>query len=864
MVNMAFPEAFTHGFAHPLATVCRTGTSRFRTAAFALVIIVLGSTARFPLDASSAPISLTRPFSSTNALQSHRLAAPGSKIVFGSARNGGNHDIFVMDLDGSNQTRLTTSLAYDDQPKWSPDGSKIVFMSGRDGNFEIYSMNADGSNQTRLTNNPAADGFPAWSPNGTKIAFVSGDLNNPGTFEIFVMNADGSNRTRLTNDALVDGVPAWSPDSSKIVFMSGTTSVFDPNSFEIFVMNADGSNRTRLTTNAIADGQPSYSPDGTKILFASGDAMNPNGIEIFVMNANGTGRTQITTNSVTDGFPVWSPDGAKIIFASGSVNNETTVELFVMNADGSNRTQLTNNSVVDWFADWQPVTPPAANIQFSATNYNAGEGDGSVTITVNRSGDTSGTSTVDFASSDGSAHQTSDYEVASGTLTFTAGQTSQTFSLLLVDDAFVEGNENLNLTLSNPAGASLVSPTAATVTIVDNDSASVTSPAAKQFVANMTPGQVVPPVISNGIGGGVVQLSQDEASAKVSLIFSRLTGSEFLATIRGPAPPGVNGPVVFNLPLGTPVTDFPISPNAQQVADLKAGQHFMSVHTSGGFANGEIRGQLQWNPVEEADFFVRQAYSDFLNRTPDPSGLSFWISQITQCQSDVQCLRTKRVDVSNAFYFEQEFQQTGAYVDRLYRAAYGNNQPFPNPDISNLTEARKLPSYAVFVSDRARVVAGGNLAQQQQDLANAFVQRAEFLTKYPAALPLPDFVDAVLATVKNELGADLTSQKAALVALGSRGAVMYRLADDNQTNPIDNRLLIDAEYNRAFVLTQYFGYLRRDPDIGGFLFWLGQVNAGPLRDVPRQHAMVCSFSTSPEYQFRFGPVASRNNTECPQ
>ena len=285
-------------------------------------------------------------------------SSDGPKIVFGSARNGGNHDIYAMDLNGSNQTRLTNNPAYDDQPRWSPDGNKIVFMSDRNGNFEVYSMNADGSSQTRLTNSPAADGFPSWSPDGTKIAFVSGDLRNPSTFEIYVMNSDGSNRTRLTNDALIDGVPAWSPDGTRIVFMSGGPSVFDPNSFEIFVMNADGSNRIRLTNNQVVDGQPSFSPDGTKILFGSGDAMNPNGIEIYVMNANGSNRTQLTNNSMTDGFPAWSPDGAKIIFASGNVFDETAVELFVMNADGSNRTQLTNNSALDWFADWQPLVMP--------------------------------------------------------------------------------------------------------------------------------------------------------------------------------------------------------------------------------------------------------------------------------------------------------------------------------------------------------------------------------------------------------------------------------------------------------------------------------------------------------------------------
>jgi hypothetical protein len=93
---------------------------------------------------------------------------------------------------------------------------------------------------------------------------------------------------------------------------------------------------------------------------------------------------------------------------------------------------------------------------------------------------------------------------------------------------------------------------------------------------------------------------------------------------------------------------------------------------------------------------------------------------------------------------------------------------------------------------------------------------------------------------------------------------MYRLADDNTgTNPINNRSFIDAEYNRSFVLGEYCGYLRRNPDIAGFVFWLNQVNSGALRDVSKQSAMVCSFITSSEYQLRFSPVVTRNNTECP-
>ena len=274
------------------------------------------------------------------------------------------------------------------------------------------------------------------------------------------------------------------------------------------------------------------------------------------------------------------------------------------------------------------------------------------------------------------------------------------------------------------------------------------------------------------------------------------------------------------------------------------------------------------NPLDDAQFFVRQHYYDFLSRLPDPSGFNFWTGQINQCGLDSTCLRNKRIDVSNAFFYELEYQQTGSYVYRLYRAAFGNSQPFPNPipDPAHPGEEKKVLAYQVFAIDRARVVGGASLSQAQLDLANAFVLRPDFVAKYAATLDGPGFVDTILATINNDISVDLTSQRTALIALfnsGGRGAVLYRLADDNaQTNPINNRAFIDAEYNRAFVATQYFGYLRRDADMGGFLFWLGQVNSAPLRDVPKQHAMVCSFITSAEYQLRFSSLVTHFNSEC--
>ena len=148
------------------------------------------------------------------------------------------------------------------------------------------------------------------------------------------------------------------------------------------------------------------------------------------------------------------------------------------------------------------------------------------------------------------------------------------------------------------------------------------------------------------------------------------------------------------------------------------------------------------------------------------------------------------------------------------------------------------------------------------------MQRPEFLAKYPDALDGSAFIAAILDTIKNDSGVDLNSQQSALLNLfydGGRAAVIYRLADDNlATNPLDNRAFIDAEYRRAFVATEYFGYLRRDGDIAGLLFWLNQVNRFPLRDTTTQNAMVCSFITSTEYQQRFGSVVTHSNVECQQ
>ena len=521
-------------------------------------------------------------------------------------------------------------------------------------------------------------------------------------------------------------------------------------------------------------------------------------------------------------------------------------------------------------------------IQLSATSFSVNEGEGSVSIAVIRPGDSSDAASIDYQTNDnftfvecdvkgGVANQRCDYIGSAGTLNFAMGETSKTFTVPIIDDFQVEGNETLNLSLSNPVGGTLGSQNTAVVTISDNDT---TPPATRLFVAQLTGAQETPPPgnTSAATGLGTLLLSSDEMSAQVNLSFSGLSSTQTAAHIHGPAHMEVPGPVVFPLLTGA-VNNQTINLTPTQVAQLKGGLFYFNVHTNN-FPNGEIRGQILPNPLENARFFVRQQYYDFQNREPDQGGFDYWTNdQITSCGADLACITARRTRVADAFFFEPEFQQTGSYVFRLYRAAFGNTQPRANPQVP------QLPSYAAFIQDRATVVGGADLAQKQLVLANAFAQRPEFLARYPLGSSGPQFVDALLATILSDSSANLSSQRDLLIAHfnnGGRGLVLFHLANDYWNtchsapcvpsgfgSAVDNRPFLDAEYNRGFVATMYFGFLRRDADIGGYVFWLGQVGSFPLRSPVGQHKMVCgALITSQEYQQRFNTYFIRSDAEC--
>jgi hypothetical protein len=286
------------------------------------------------------------------------------------------------------------------------------------------------------------------------------------------------------------------------------------------------------------------------------------------------------------------------------------------------------------FGKLNPTTASATSlVQFATDEFTIGEGVGHIDVTVTRAGDASGTATVNVSTFDesqpGHASQKSDYEIAVARVTFNPGETSKTVRILTVNDNFVEGDETVNLALSNltGTGVGLGSPNQAELKITDNDAVAPTT-----------------------------------------------------------------------------------------------------------------------NPVDDAAFFVRQNYLDFLNREPDLAGQNFWTNQITSCGSDANCIAVKRINVSAAFFLSIEFQQTGMLAYLSHRAAFGPNAVggSPAPVLYGTFEKDIQALQKDFVF--GNVGADAQLEANKVAFFNEFVTRPQFVDKYPATLTNAQYVDNLLAT----------------------------------------------------------------------------------------------------------------------
>jgi len=277
------------------------------------------------------------------------------RIAFTSIRDG-NSEIYVMNPNGSGQTRLTFNKAEDLDPAWSPDATRIAFV--RDG--QILIISPDGSTEKVLTD-PAHHRRPSWSPDGKLIAFDSTRDKAGVARDIFIMKADGTNQTRITTggDDESNSAPAWSPDGRSIAFACGEKDA-DGNG-GICVMDPDGFGIQALTANLRGrDIDPAWSPDGRKIVFErSGEVLRR---DVMIMNADGSDVQKIAngTNDVltSQAHPVFSPDGKRIAFGSDPGFGDNT-NIRTMDPDGSNQIALTQNPIdfptpTDGLADDDP------------------------------------------------------------------------------------------------------------------------------------------------------------------------------------------------------------------------------------------------------------------------------------------------------------------------------------------------------------------------------------------------------------------------------------------------------------------------------------------------------------------------------
>ncbi|HST53235.1 MAG TPA: hypothetical protein VLJ61_14590 [Pyrinomonadaceae bacterium] len=257
--------------------------------------------------------------------------------------------------------------------------------------------------------------------------------------------------------------------------------------------------------------------------------------------------------------------------------------------------------------------------------------------------------------------------------------------------------------------------------------------------------------------------------------------------------------------------------------------------------------------IDDSDFYVQQQYVDFLSRFPDQSGFSFWQNDINQCGTDANCIAVHRVNVSAAFFLSIEFQSTGYLVYRLNKAAFGNlpGAPVPVRRETFMPDTRSIASGVVVGAQGWEALLEANKVAFTQ----SFVQRSQFASAYPTTQTPAQFVDALYANTG--ITPSATDRNTAIGEFGASAIDTSNTAARAKAlrDVAENASFQQSEFNKAFVLMQYFGYLKRNPndlpdsDYSGYTFWLSKLNQfnGDFNSAE----MVKAFITSTEYRGRF-------------
>lgn len=651
----------------------------------------------------------------------------GSTIVFArglSASCSGTDvdtDLYVIDSVGGNQRRLTSTPGAEFFPAHSPDGTKIAYSHSVE-NFvtnvftnSIFVMNADGTGQTKLTPDLITADRPTWSPDGTKLAFQGYLLGLNGATQIFAVNADGTGLVQITSSATIGRVfPSWQHYSISGRVTGNTTGVpitmtlagtltrvtrTDAAGNYVFgnlapggnysvtpISNAFGFSPAKTDVNNLVGNQvanftilPAVIPTPTPPLaddftavqrdpakWNLGTQTQPLGAfdpQIPVVQQNG--QLVVTPRSQTSGLHY---NGYVAVNSFDFNNSKATVEVAQPATNGA-ETIFAIGSDLDNFSRFVVRAGPAGPV--ARKGRQPKDVEVRQLIFQVRVGGQLTSISIPY---DSNAHRFMRFrhEPPTNSIVFETSPNNVDFT---VRHTVVLQKSVSALTAELSAGTS--TPTDPGQAIFDNFS----------LVTNTFQFSVTGYTVNESAGRAIVTVTRSgDLSTPASVDYSTFDDTARQKTRYIPAV----GTLSFAP--GQTTRTFSVLVEDNSLVEGSQSVSLRLLDSTGAGLNSPGRAVLTvddndsppitTNPLDNAQFFVRQNYYDFLSRTPDQGGLDYWTSQITQCGSDQDCINLKRIDVSNAFYFELEFQQTGSYVYRLYRVAYGNNQPFPNPDSS--------------------------------------------------------------------------------------------------------------------------------------------------------------------------------------
>ncbi len=510
--------------------------------------------------------------------------------------------------------------------------------------------------------------------------------------------------------------------------------------------------------------------------------------------------------------------------------------------------------------NWTVLNCVPASLQFTGITTTVAESAGAAVISVVRTADLSSSVSIGYFTSDGTATVVnSDYSPTLGRLDFAPGDTSKNIIVPINNDPTAEPGETFNITLNNPLNGAIVgTPSAVVVTITDDDAV---LPNTVQFNGS-TASATETPLATTKVDLTVSRTGDASGAASVNYATSDGTATErsdylaALGTLKFAAGEVSKTITVFivNDAWGEVPETFGVRLSNPVGCTISSPSILTVVIDSDESINGPHPVK---DPTFSSDFFVRQQYADFFNREADFGGLAFWKNQIDECTTQ-ECREVRRVNVSAAFFVSIEFQQTGYLVYKAYQAAL------------NTGEFLTLRDFLPDLQEVGRGVVIGQPGADAQLEANKlrffadFVQRAKFTepANYPITMTAAQFVDKLNANTFDPLipgsaGSLSLAERDTLVSQLSANPASPTLRAQVLRSISENSLFSTRQSNKAFVLMQYFGYVRRNPndspdtDFAGYNFWLGKLNQFNGNYIAAE--MVKAFITSGEYKLRFGP-----------